>query len=146
MRISEETLPRRGNEMVVCINPASDIPIYVQLRNQIIYGIGSGQLRLGQSLPTVRQMAEDTGINVMTVNKAYNLLKQEGYLLIDGRRGAKVNPNITLDDEFVNKLKEELKLLVTESMIKGMKKETFFELCNQVYNEYNRMESEVYRI
>ena len=57
--------------MIIELNTASDIPIYVQLRNQIVLGIGRGELKSGESLPTVRQMAQDTGINVMTVNKAY---------------------------------------------------------------------------
>lgn len=58
----------------------SSIPIYVQLRNQIVTGIGKGKLKAGDSLPTIRQMASDIGINTMTVNKAYQLLKAEGFI------------------------------------------------------------------
>lgn len=59
--------------MIIKINTLSQIPLYLylQLRNQIVKGIGKGELTEGESLPTVRQMAADLGINTMTVSKAY---------------------------------------------------------------------------
>ena len=57
--------------MLIQLDMASDIPIYVQLRNQIVMGIGRGELKMGEKLPTVRQLAQDAGVNTMTVNKAY---------------------------------------------------------------------------
>ena len=66
--------------MILELDLSSEIPIYVQLRNQIVMGIARGQLMAGESLPTVRRMAADAGINTMTVNKAYQLLKAEGYI------------------------------------------------------------------
>lgn len=73
--MSSYYITRREPHMIIELNTSSDIPIYVQLRNQIVLGIGRGELKEGESLPTVRQMAEDAGINVMTVNKAYGVLK-----------------------------------------------------------------------
>ena len=71
--------------MIIELNTSSDTPIYVQLRNQIVLGIGRGELKEGEGLPTVRQLAQDAGINVMTVNKAYGVLKAEASLrLTDG--------------------------------------------------------------
>ena len=55
--------------MIISLDMSSDTPIYVQLRNQIVTGIGRGELRAGESLPSVRQMARDAGVNTMTVNK-----------------------------------------------------------------------------
>ena len=66
--------------MIIKINTLSQIPLYLQLRNQIVKGIGKGELTEGESLPTVRQMAADLGINTMTVSKAYQLLKAEGFI------------------------------------------------------------------
>ena len=66
--------------MVLVIDDSSDIPIYQQLRNQIVMGISDGRLKPGEQLPTVRALAEEIGVNAMTVNKAYRLLKQEGTL------------------------------------------------------------------
>ena len=90
--------------MIINLNMNSDVPIYVQLRNEIVMGIGRGELKRGESLPTVRQMAADIGVNTMTVNKAYKVLKDEGYIEIDRRHGAKVNPSINLSFEFKEKL------------------------------------------
>lgn len=76
--------------MVICIDEVSEIPIYKQIRNQIVLGISDGRLQPGEQLPTVRALAEEIGINSMTVNKAYALLKQEGYIVTDRRNGARI--------------------------------------------------------
>ena len=68
--------------MIIELDMNSSIPIYVQLRNQIVMGIGHGELKPGESLPTVRQLAEDAGVNTMTVNKTYQILKTEDMVLL----------------------------------------------------------------
>ena len=80
--------------MIINLDYTSEIPIYLQLRNEIVKGIANGQFKYGESLPTVRTLAQDLQVNNMTVNKAYGLLKQEGYICIDRRHGAKVQPTI----------------------------------------------------
>lgn len=119
--------------MIINLNMNSDVPIYVQLRNEIVMGIGRGELKRGESLPTVRQMAADIGVNTMIVNKAYKVLKDEGYIEIDRRHGAKVNPSINLSFEFKEKLESELELLVAESVLKGISKEEFLNMFNSVF-------------
>ena len=74
--------------MVIEIDFNSDEAIYVQLMNQIIMGIATSRLQEGDPLPSVRQLADTIGINMHTVNKAYSLLRQEGFVTIDRRRGA----------------------------------------------------------
>ena len=64
--------------MIIEIDFNSNEALYLQLRNQIIIGIATSTIREGDELPSVRQLAEDIGINMHTVNKAYTLLKQEG--------------------------------------------------------------------
>ena len=121
--------------MILKLNFQSDIPIYVQLRNQIVMGIGLGQLQPGESLPTVRQMAEDIGINAMTVNKAYNILKNEGFITIDRRHGAIVNIKTPDKNELKEKLEEELSLVISEAGLKGITKNDFFNICDKLFNE-----------
>ena len=121
--------------MIIKLDTTSTIPIYVQLRNQIVMGIGCGELKIGESLPTVRQMAEDIGVNTMTVNKTYAILKQEGYIEIDRRLGAKVSPKIDLTRQFREKIESELALLVSETSLKGMSREDFIQLCDEVFNK-----------
>ena len=76
--------------MVITVDKLSETPLYLQLRDSIIAGIAAGELRPGDALPSVRSLAEDLGINLHTVNKAYATLRDEGYVIMLGRRGAYV--------------------------------------------------------
>ena len=119
--------------MIISLDTSSSIPIYVQLRNQIVLGIGRGELKPGESLPTVRQMAKDAGINTMTVNKTYQILKTEGFIEIDRRSGAFVSKSQSMDKDFEEKLESDLTLLMAEASVKGMDKEDFLKLCDRVF-------------
>ena len=119
--------------MIISLDMSSDIPIYVQLRNQIVTGIGRGYLKAGESLPSVRQMAQDAGINSMTVNKTYQILKAEGFIEIDRRKGATVSPVRRTDSAFREKLETELELLSAEASLKGMRKEEFLSICDKIF-------------
>lgn len=121
--------------MIIELDMNSSTPIYVHLRNQIVMGIGRGELKLGESLPTVRQLAQDIGVNTMTVNKAYQILKTEGYIKIDRRHGAIVSDNIDMDIVFREKLENELELLLAEAAINGMDKRDFLSMCNEIYSK-----------
>ena len=104
--------------MVIEIDFNSDEAIYVQLMNQIILGIATSRLQEGDTLPSVRQMADTIGINMHTVNKAYTLLKQEGFVSIDRRRGAVV----AIDVDKIKAL-EEMKQNLVVALAKGCCKE-----------------------
>ena len=123
--------------MIIELDFSSDTPIYVQLRNQIVKGIGKGELKAGEKLPTVRQLANDAGVNTMTVNKTYQILKSEGYVRTDRRMGAFVAENIDMNDEFREKMESELELLSAEACITGMKKDDFLKMCEAVYSRMN---------
>ena len=77
--------------MIIEIDFNSEEAIYIQLCNQIIKGIATDQLKDGEPLPSIRQLAETIGINMHTVNKAYSVLRQEGFLTIDRRKGAVIS-------------------------------------------------------
>ena len=64
--------------MLLRLDMASKLPIYMQIRNQVVLGIASGELAAGERLPAIRALAEQCGVNMMTVSKAYGLLRQEG--------------------------------------------------------------------
>ncbi|MBC5584140.1 GntR family transcriptional regulator [Eggerthella guodeyinii] len=74
--------------MIIRIDQKSEEPLYLQLRGQIIAAIATGELEPGAALPSVRALASDLGINLHTVNKAYAVLRDEGYVLMRGRSGA----------------------------------------------------------
>lgn len=123
--------------MLIQLDMASDIPIYVQLRNQIVMGIGRGELKMGEKLPTVRQLAQDAGVNTMTVNKAYQVLKAEGFIEIDRRHGATVRPVEDISGLFREKLECELELLGAEAKLKGVDKEEFLTMCEKIFSGLN---------
>ena len=97
--------------MVIEIDFNSDEAIYMQITNQIIMGIATSRLHEGDTLPSVRQLASIAGINMHTVNKAYALLRQEGFVTIDRRKGAV----ISIDADKVRAL-EEMKQNLTVAM------------------------------
>ncbi len=119
--------------MIITLDMAGEVPIYMQLRNAVVVGIGTGELMPGEGLPTVRQMAEDLGVNTMTVNKAYALLKNQGFIEIDRRHGARVNPQQDKYGVFREKAEERLLVLIAEATARGLEKSEFMELCERIY-------------
>jgi GntR family transcriptional regulator len=124
--------------MILKIDFQSEIPIYIQLKRQIIIGIAKGELSQLESLPSVRQMAEDIGINMHTVNKTYNELKAEGFISVDRRKGAVVNStNNLLTDEYYEQLKEELDFIIGEAYCRGITEEEFIKLSTATFKQYS---------
>lgn len=111
--------------------------IYLQLRNQIIIGIATKQLQDGESLPSVRQMADCLGVNMHTVNKAYGLLKQDGYLQLDRRKGAVISVQVSTDKHSeVEALHENMQMLVAEAICKDISKEEFYQVVGRMYDVF----------
>ena len=118
---------------VICIDEVSEIPIYKQIRNQIVLGISDGRLQPGEQLPTVRALAEEIGINSMTVNKAYALLKQEGYIVTDRRNGARIRNEFDQGKYLSQASLDNLQQIISEANIRGFSKEEFFQLCEKYF-------------
>lgn len=121
--------------MIIEIDFNSNEAIYTQLMNQIILGIATSRLQEGDPLPSVRQLADTVGINMHTVNKAYSLLRQEGFVTIDRRRGAV----IAIDADKI-KAMEELKQNLVVALAKGccrnVTKEDVHRLIDEIFEEY----------
>jgi len=117
------------------INTISPTPIYEQLREHIILGIASGSLTPGQELPSVRKLAAELGINFHTVNKAYASLADDGYLVIDRRRGTMVAQKMKEDPDFRGNLSRKLMLAAAEANCHGISVEEFLQLCIGKYKE-----------
>ena len=90
--------------MKIIISNSCSIPIYEQIKNQIINQIMTDELIEGQSIPSIRSLASDIKISVMTIKKAYDELEQEGYIKSVQGKGTFVAPkNIELAKENANK-------------------------------------------
>ncbi len=120
--------------MIIKIDELSDIPIYMQLRNQIVMGISSGELKAGEQLPTVRNLALEMGINSMTVSKAYQLLKTEGYIMTDKKNGARVRTEIKKEAYIPDANKNDLKRIVSEARISGVDKRELIDLIDKFWD------------
>ena len=122
--------------MIVKIDFNSSEALYIQLRNQIILGIAMSDFRDGDALPPVRQLAEHIGINMHTVNKAYTVLKQEGYVKIDRRRGAVIS--VDADKlRALSELKENLRVLMAGAICRNVTREEIHKMVDLLYNEYS---------
>ncbi len=121
--------------MIIEIDFNSDEALYVQLRNQIILGIATAQFREGDALPSVRQLADTIGINMHTVNKAYTVLKQEGYVKVDRRRGAVIALDVD-HMQAMEELKRELRVILAKSSCKNISVSEIHALIDEIYSEY----------
>lgn len=116
----------------------SDEPIYMQLRNQIIMGIAVSKLTEGESLPSVRQLADTIGINMHTVNKTYNILKQEGFLKVDRRKGAVIA--LDMDKaKALDEIRDDFRCLLTQGMCKGITRYQIHALVDDIYDQIGRI-------
>lgn len=124
----------RGENMLIEIDFNSDEAIYIQLRNRIIMGIATAEIQEGDSLPSVRQLAENIGINMHTVNKAYTVLKQEGFIQLDRRRGAVIAVDIdklqALED-----MKQQLRIVLAKGRCKNISREEVHGLVDDILIE-----------
>lgn len=119
--------------MLLRLDFSSEVPIYQQIRNQVVLAIAAGELKPGDRLPTIRALAEEAGINMMTASKAYQLLKQEGYITTDRRSGAVVRGGGTAapGPETV----ERLRLRLCELRLAGLSREEILKLCERLVDE-----------
>ena len=123
--------------MLIEVDFDSDEAIYVQLCNQIILGIATSVIHEGDSLPSVRQLANTIGVNMHTVNKAYSVLKQEGYISLDKRRGAVIALDIDKIEQ-MEEMRRELRIVLARGCCKNISRGKVHELVDEIFDEYGR--------
>ncbi len=123
--------------MMIEIDFNSEEALYVQLQNQIILGIAMDLIKEGDTLPSVRQLADTVGINMHTVNKAYTVLKQEGFIRLDRRRGAVIALDIDKAESLI-KMRENLRILLAKGCCKNISREEVHALVDDIFDEYGK--------
>lgn len=119
-----------------------EIPIYMQIKNQVIEGIARGEIEFGEELPSVRALAEDIGVNMHTVNKSYTMLKDEGYIKIDRRKGAIVSLNLDISAEKFNKeFNENLYFYMAQCFNRKINIEEVKKKMDNIYMEFVNKEN-----
>ena len=121
--------------MIFEINFDSEEALYLQLRNQVILGIATEIFHEGDSLPSVRQLADDVGINMHTVNKAYSVLRQEGFVTIDRRRGAVIAVDVD-KAQAIEEMRRELRVILAKASCKNISEQEVHALINEIYGNY----------
>lgn len=121
--------------MIIRIEPESDIPIYIQLTNQIIEGIAKGELKPGDTLPSVRALAADLGVNMHTVNKSYHELEKKGIIEIVPKSGAVIRKHRQIDSSTYERLYKSFIPHIAEALVLGMSKEEMMELAEKIIND-----------
>lgn len=121
--------------MLIEVDFNSDEAIYIQLCNQIILGIAMSDIQEGDSLPSVRQLADTIGVNMHTVNKAYHVLKREGYISLDKRRGAVIAVDVDKLQQ-LEVMKEQLRIVLARGRCKNISCQEVHELVDEIFDEY----------
>lgn len=121
--------------MIVTIDFNSDEAIYIQLCNQIIFGIASSDIREGDNLPSVRELAEHVGINMHTVNKAYTILKQEGYVKLDRRKGAVIAVNCD-KLKAMEELAMEMRVILAKAVCKNIAPDEIHAIVEEIFKDF----------
>ncbi len=121
--------------MLIEIDYESNEAIYMQLRNQIVMAIATSAIQEGDSLPSVRQLADTIGINMHTVNKAYSVLKQEGFLQLDRRRGAVVS--LSADRaKALAEIRYELQIMLSRACCRNISRADVHALVDEIFDSY----------
>ena len=131
--ITITVITKDGEHMILRIDFNSDEALYMQLRNQIIIGIATGRIREGDALPSVRQLADHISINMHTVNKAYTVLKQEGFVKLDRRRGAVVALESD-KKQVLDEMKQEIAVEIAKGICKGIQRDDVHSLVDEIYD------------
>lgn len=126
-------------EVFIDIDFSSDEALYIQLRNQIVLGIATNRYHEGDVLPSVRQLADAIGINMHTVNKAYTVLKQEGFVKVDRRKGAVISIDEGKQKAMVE-IRQELLLILAKASCKNISRQEVHDLIDEIYEEYGGLE------
>ena len=123
--------------MIIALDMTKDVAIYEQLKQQIVAGIARGELLPGEPMPSVRQLAADLSINLHTVAKAYNQLKDEGFLTVHRSRGVIVNPaqRFAASDAYLDALSEALEPHALTARSRGVSREQWLALCKNVFDK-----------
>ena len=125
--------------MILRIDFDSEVPIYIQIKNQVIEGIARGEIEKDEELPSVRALAEDIGVNMHTVNKAYNILKDEGYIKIDRRKGAMISLALNNSmDKFKEDLNENLYYYMAQCFNRGIDKDEIKAYIDKVFLDFKK--------
>lgn len=123
----------------ITLDVDSDVPIYAQIRDRVVEAIADGELAEGSPLPSTRQLAADLGINFHTVNKAYDLLRQQAVIRVNRKSGAVVRRDARSgppEPGFVDDWTQRLRTLLAEAVVQGLDPSSALERADGVLGSF----------
>jgi GntR family transcriptional regulator len=117
----------------------SETPIYQQIRDQIVTAIATGELTAETPLPSTRQLGADLAVNFHTVNKAYDLLRQEGLIRVNRKSGAVVRRDRTTgppEPGVADAWQERLTIMLAEALAHGLDRDEVLARAGQVLDGF----------
>ena len=111
--------------MNIIISNQSELPIYAQIREQIKEQILNGQIEEGSALPSIRQLAKEVGVSVITTTRAYSDLEEEGFITSVQGKGSIVlsKDNAFLREQYLVRIEEGLETAIRTAKSAGLSKE-----------------------
>ena len=115
----------------------SELPIYAQIREQIKEQILNGQIKEGEILPSIRSLAKDVGVSVITTTRAYNDLEKEGFIATMQGKGSVVlsSNNKILKEQFIMRIEEGIETAVESAKQIGMTKDEIIAIVDSVWQQ-----------
>ena len=128
---------RRDENLYILIDNKSSAPIYEQIYSQIKAQIISGTLKEDEALPSIRSLAKDLRISVITTKRAYEELEKEGFIYTVAGKGCFVASKNTelLREEYLKKIEEHLAEIAKLAAACNLKKEDILEMLNYIMEE-----------
>ncbi|MDE7232234.1 MAG: GntR family transcriptional regulator [Lachnospiraceae bacterium] len=116
--------------MKIIISNQSELPIYAQIREQLKEQILNGQIPEGTTLPSIRQLAKEVGVSVITTTRAYSELETEGFIATMQGKGSIVLPtdNKLLREQYLLRIEEGLSTAIETARAMGMPMEELAEI------------------
>lgn len=123
--------------MNLIITNSSDVPIYQQIKNQIINSIGNNELKANDMLPSIRNLAKDLRISILTVKKAYDELEQEAYIRTVQGKGTFVTPrnNELIREKQLSIIEGHIEDIVNIAKVSNINKSEIIDMFNYIYEE-----------
>ena len=122
--------------MKVIISNQSELPIYAQIKEQIKEQILNGQISEGSTLPSIRSLAKELSVSVITTSRAYNDLEAEGFIASAQGRGSIVlsQNNELLREQYLKRIEEALTTAIQTSRIIRLKREELLQMAETLWD------------
>lgn len=123
--------------MKIIISNQSELPIYAQIRERIKEQILNGQLEEGEVLPSIRSLAKDIGVSVITTTRAYNDLEQEGFIATMQGKGSVVlrKDNGIIREQYLLRIEQGIETAVETAKSIGLAKEELQNILDSFWQE-----------